>query len=136
MTYSAVIMCTRSRIVITDVTYDGPHLPLKSYATLHWLGDGSSSVISMAGKPDPDNPEWAALGGRFERVSPNGTTVVPTCSNGPDVELLTTVRSGAGGAELDDIVIEYTQGGSDYQLSVPYRYISCGASTQSKRFCN
>ncbi|MCZ3385983.1 MAG: hypothetical protein LH630_03230 [Actinomycetia bacterium] len=139
-TFSAVVLCTTEPIDVTSVVYSGPTSPISSFATLHWISEAKkrtpSTVISMRGAPDAEDPEWSELGGRFVRVSGDEIRMQPNCEDGRKVELLTTLDVSKRGADIDAVTVEYSSQDIEYQLEVPYHYVACGQNIADQaRFC-
>ena len=139
--FSGVIMCTTSPIVVTDVEYSGPTEPLEVFATIHQISDNKTkdtprTILSMQGRPDPSKEKWAALLGRFERVSDEGVRVNSSCAENQRVELITTMHISHRGGDVDSVVLNYQHDGEDYRLPIPNRYVACGdAITEPDLYC-
>ena len=93
--------------------------------------------------------KWAPLGtwvGTISELSgdeflsasleaPEGVVLRTPCDPGPDgayAELVTSMRTDRRGGWIDEATIAYTSGGRDYDLTIPWTYITCGSAINAK----
>ena len=71
------------------------------------------------------------VAGEWDR-DPAGTTVTVPCEgwpgNGSYDELITSMTAADTGAWIANTYIDYTSGGADYTLVVPWDHIMCGTA--------
>lgn len=68
------------------------------------------------------------------------TTVGQACGPpdpaGPRVELLTELRAGARGAEIESLRVDYEVDGDRYSVAVPWTYVLCGRQGNFGEHCS
>lgn len=146
-TFGSLLLCTKggARVDIRSIDYHYALAPVRTRALIREVPDPSA----RAGRPI----RWAPIGSYRQSVKDirgqemlstsiepaSGAAFATPCSNGfdgPFTELLTEMEVGTDGGWIDGITINYTSGGSNYDVSVDYNYSACGRAIAHEWFCD
>lgn len=145
-TFGGIQLCVPDgdRAVIESVSYHAVVRPVAVRALIRQV----PPVSERRGPPR----KWAPIGARVGTISelegaeyrsavlqePHRAVVTTPCGEDPDAaraELVTSITTDRQGGWVDEATIIYSSGGREYQLEIPWTYVTCGRAVADEWFC-